>query len=75
MCPSGEAHSRQKEHIEHLLWDSHLSQEQGSYGEQEGDGSCSSRNVWPECLVLPGLGEGCGAGMRGRLGTALMADL
>lgn len=65
MCPSGEAHSRQKEHAEHLLWDGHLCQEQRFYGEQERHDSCSSRNVLPECLLLPGLGEGCGAGMRG----------
>lgn len=39
-------------------------QERGFYGEQERHGSCPSRNVLPECLLLPGLGEGCGAGMR-----------
>lgn len=47
----------------------------GFYGGQESHGSCSSRKLWPECLMLPGLGEGCEGGMRWGLRMALMADL
>lgn len=47
----------------------------GFFGGQERHGSCSSRKLWPECLMLPRLGEGSGGGMRWGLRMALMADL
>lgn len=76
MCPSGEEHSRQRgRSLLSIFCETVASaRSRGFYEGQDRSGCCSSRNLWPGCLVLLALGEGYRGGMTWGLRVALMAD-